>query len=154
MQTNYTKLLKNYPDIMSLDQMRIVCHMSKKTARLLLLNGYIPHTNTGKKTHTYKIAKSAVVKYLIERENKPKSFTLPGGSYAKSKHTQTKCRTVVHSTSEEYPDVLDVYQAAALAGVAIKTVSIWARKNYFISFKRNNAYNIPKVVLLEYLQTK
>ena len=46
-------------------------------------------------------------------------------------------------------DVLDVYQAAALAGVAIKTVTTWARKNYFESF--NNAYHIPKISLVEYL---
>lgn len=51
MNTNYKQLLKDYPDVMSLDQMRTVCHISKKTARLLLQNGYIPHTNTGKKTH-------------------------------------------------------------------------------------------------------
>jgi len=57
----------------------------------------------------------------------------------------------MYSTLEEYPDVLDVYQAAALAGVAIKTISVWARKNYFESFKRNNAYHIPKVSLVEYL---
>ena len=48
-------------------------------------------------------------------------------------------------------DVLDINQATALAGVAIKTVSAWARKNRFESFKRNNAYHIPKVSLVEYL---
>jgi len=139
MKTNYTQLLKDYPDVMSLDQMRIVCHMSKKTARLLLQNGYIPHTNTGKKTHTYLIAKTAVINYLTERENTPK------------KYSKTKTHNIMFSTLEEYPDVLDVYQAAALAGVAIKTVTVWARKNYFESFKRNNAYHIPKVALLKYL---
>ena len=75
METNYTQLLKDYPDIISLDQMRIVCHMSKKTARLLLQNGYIPHTNTGKKTHTYLIAKTAVINYLTERENAPRKYS-------------------------------------------------------------------------------
>ena len=73
MKTNYERLLKDYPTVMSLDQMRIVCHMSKKTARLLLQNGYIPHTNTGKKTHTYLIAKSAIINYLTERENTPRN---------------------------------------------------------------------------------
>jgi len=141
MKTNYTQLLKEYPDIMSLDQMRIVCHMSKKTTRLLLQNGYIPHTNIGKKTHTYLIPKKAVINYLTERENAP------------MKYSKTKTHSVIFSTPEEYPDVLDVYQAAALAGVAIKTVSAWARKKCFESFIRNNAYHIPKVSLVEYLQT-
>jgi predicted site-specific integrase-resolvase len=136
---------------MSLDQMRTVCHISKKTARLLLQNGYIPYTNTGKKTHTYLIPKYAVINYLTERENTPKNFVLPVGCYAKSKYTQKKAKSAMYSTLEEYPDVLDVYQAAALAGVAIKTISVWARKNYFESFKRNNAYHIPKVSLVEYL---
>ena len=57
-------------------------------------------------------------------------------------------------TLDEYPDVLDVYQAAAIAGVAIKTVTAWVRKNHFESFIRNNAYHIPKVSLMEYLRTK
>jgi len=116
--------------------------MSKKTARLLLQNGYIPHTNTGKKTHTYLIAKDAVINYLTERENTPR------------KYSKTKTHNIIFSTLEEYPDVLDVYQAAAIAGVAIKTVTTWARMNHFESFKRNNAYHIPKVSLVEYLQTK
>ena len=154
MKTNYTLLLKDYPDIMSLDQMRIACHMSKKTARLLLKNGYIPHTNTGKKTHTYLIEKTAVINYLTERENAPSSFVLPKSSYAKSKHSKTKTHNAVFSMLEEYPDVLDIYQAAALAGVAIKTVTAWARKNHFESFIRNNAYHIPKVSLVEYLRSK
>ena len=140
MKTNYKQLLKDYPDVMSLDQMRIVCHISKKTARLLLHNGFIPHTNTGKKTHTYIIAKSAVINYLTERENIPR------------KYTKTKTRSIIFSTLDEYPDVLDVYQAAAIAGVTIKTVTAWARKNHFESFVRNNAYHIPKVSLVEYLQ--
>jgi len=71
--------------------------------------------------------------------------------YAKSKYSKTKTHSVIFSTLEEYPDVLDIYQAAALAGVAIKTVSAWARKKYFVSFIRNNAYHIPKVSLVEYL---
>ena len=154
MKTNYKQLLKNYPDIMSLEQMRIVCHISKKTARLLLQSGCIPNTNTGKKTHTYLIAKTAVINYLIERENTPKKFMQPGGSYAKSKNSHTKPRTVVCSTPEEYPDVLDIYQTAALAGVAIKSVTAWARKNHFESFIRYNAYHIPKVSLVEYLRSQ
>jgi len=141
MKTSYTQLLKDYPDIMSLDQMRIVCHISKKTARLLLQNGRIPHTNTGKKTHTYLIVKTAVINYLIERETTPR------------KYSKTKTHNIIFSTLEEYPDILDVYQAAAIAGVAIKTVTAWARKNHFESFTRNNAYHIPKVSLVEYLQT-
>jgi len=140
MKTNYTLLLKDYPAVMSLDQMRIVCHISKKTARLLLQNGFIPHTNTGKKTHTYLIAKTAIINYLTERENTPR------------KYTKTKTHSIIFSTLDEYPDVLDVYQAAAIAGVATKTVTTWARKNHFESFKRNNAYHIPKVSLVEYLR--
>ena len=49
-------------------------------------------------------------------------------------------------------NVLDIYQAAAIAGVATKTVTTWARKNHFESFKRNNAYHIPKVSPVEYLE--
>lgn len=41
MKTNH-KELKNYPDVMSKEQMRIVCHISKRTALYLLQLGLIP----------------------------------------------------------------------------------------------------------------
>ena len=44
------KEFKRYPEIMSKEQMRIACHISKQTALYLLQFNLIPHTCTGKKS--------------------------------------------------------------------------------------------------------
>lgn len=43
------KEFKRYPEIMSKEQMRIACHISKRTALYLLQFNLIPHTFTGRK---------------------------------------------------------------------------------------------------------
>ena len=50
-------------------------------------------------------SKTVVINYLTKCEKTPK------------KYSQTKTHSVVFSTLNEYPDVLDVYQAATLAVV-------------------------------------
>ena len=43
--------LDQYEDILTKEQMRIVCHISKRKAMYLLQSGLISCINTGKKTH-------------------------------------------------------------------------------------------------------
>jgi len=47
----YKNLKKQYHDVISLEQLRKICRIAKRTAKYLLDNGIIPCTNTGKKTH-------------------------------------------------------------------------------------------------------
>ena len=70
------KELNKYPDIMSKEDMRKACHISKRTAQFLLQFNLIPHICTGKKTRCYKINKSDVIAFMIDHnlmdlENKP-----------------------------------------------------------------------------------
>ena len=44
------KELEQYPEIMNKEQLRKVCHISKRTAHYLLQFNLIPHVCTGKKT--------------------------------------------------------------------------------------------------------
>jgi hypothetical protein len=157
MTLDYDKALKGYPKYMSLEQMRIACHISKKTARLLLQNGLIPCKNTGKKTHTYQIKKSAVFEYLVQRDIVPEKYILPENSYAyTSVMSDIDYDPVIpadFSLFEEYPDVLSVQQAAALAGVTPATVKDWAKKKHIKAFIKNCTYHVPKLSLIEYLQS-
>jgi predicted site-specific integrase-resolvase len=157
MTLDYDKALKGYPQYMSLEQMRIACHISKKTARLLLQTGLIPCKNTGKKTHTYKIKKSAVFEYLVQRDIMPERYILPENIYARtSVIPNIDSGTVVpieFSLLEEYPDVLSVQQAAALSGVTPATVKDWVKKKHLKAFIKNGAYHIPKLLMVEYLQS-
>lgn len=157
MMPDYENVLSSYPEYISKEQMRLICHISKKTARLLLQNGLIPCVISDRKTHTYKIAKSDIIEYLWQRDNAPEKYILPDGSYARtSVMSDAEHSTVIHvdfSLFEEYPDVLSVQQAAVLSGIMQKTVASWARKKHLQAFKKNNAYHIPKIALVKYLQS-
>ena len=154
---DYTELLKEYPAYMSMEQMRIVCHISKKTARLLLQTGLIQCKNTGKKTHSYQIRKSTILNYLIERDIIPEKYILPEGSYIRpselSEIDYDAAIPIALSLIDEYPDVLSVKQAASLSGVMPSTVKDWVKKGCFKTFRKSNTIFIPKILFLDYLKS-
>ena len=49
MKPEYQKLLDEYPEVVTKEQLRKICHISKRKATWLLENGYIPCTDTSKK---------------------------------------------------------------------------------------------------------
>lgn len=162
---DYEQILKEYPKYMSLEQMRLVCHISKKTARLLLQNGFVPCKKTKKKTHTYKIKKTAIIEYLIQRGITPEKYRFGQDSYdvafvkaiAEMELAADSDVTVADFDKplqhEEHPDVLTTKQAASLAGVATSAINDWVKKKYLISFRKSGALYIPKISLLEYLES-
>ena len=64
MGTDYSALLKDYPPIISKDQLYRICHISKRKATWLLENGIIPCEDSGKKTRRFKIRIIDVIQYL------------------------------------------------------------------------------------------
>ena len=77
------EILTPYPDPMSRNDFRIVCHIGTRTSLYLLQSGLVPCKNNGKKTRCYKIAKKDVAEYLYRRESDPMHYTPPSGWYAK-----------------------------------------------------------------------
>ena len=59
------KELEQYPEIMNKEQLRKVCHISKRTAHYLLQFNLIPHVCTGKKTRCYAIKKRDVIDFML-----------------------------------------------------------------------------------------
>ena len=64
--------------------MRVICHISKKTARYLLTSGLVPCIDTGKKTRQYIINTKDVITYLKKRQSQPEKFSAPTGYYSAS----------------------------------------------------------------------
>ena len=64
----YQGLREQYPEFISLDQLRVICRIAKRSAKYLLDHGIIPCQDTGKKTWRYKIALDDVITYLHRRE--------------------------------------------------------------------------------------
>ena len=52
---DYSFLRDQYPEVITMDQLYRICHISKRKARWLLENGVIPCEDSGKKTRRFKI---------------------------------------------------------------------------------------------------
>ena len=72
------KEFEKCPEVMDKEQMRIACHISKRTALYLLQFNLIPRTCTGKKTRCYSIKKSDVIAFMNDREVNPEKYNSAG----------------------------------------------------------------------------
>lgn len=159
--------LRQCPDIMSKEQLRIVCHISKRTALYLLQSGLIPCKNSGKKTRCYSIKKSDVLAFLKDREKNPERYLAPENWYSPKSaaepnpyvirvHPSKKCSKTAmtryyRTALKAYPDVMDVQDVCEFTGYNRRTVSQWVRKNRLKIIMRTNKFLIPKPFLIEYL---
>ena len=69
--------IANLPDTFSLEDLRVVCHISKRTARYYLRAGLIPCEINDKKTHCYTIRKQDLLDALKEYQKQPCKFAIP-----------------------------------------------------------------------------
>ena len=159
------KELKDLPKIITKEQLRIVCHISKRTALFLLKSGLIPNEYTGKKTRCYRIKKSDVVKYLKGREKDPCKFCPPENWYKDDygakphithlipsqkaiKHTMT---VYYEQLLQEYLDVMTVADICEVTGYNRRSVGNWCRKKRLKYITDTPKYLVPKVFLVEHL---
>ena len=159
-----SKSLDQYPETMNKEQMRLACHISKRTALFLLQYNLIPHQTTGKKTRCYLIAKSDVAAYLKDREERPEKYTPPDNWYIQKKRTtgtmhlqppipedRSSLLAYYEDKLSAYPDVTDVAGVMLLTGYNRRTVGDWAREGKLKGFLCKGRYFFPKPYLLEWL---
>ena len=128
------------PDILAKEQVRLLCHCSKRTALYYLKSGKLPCIYSGKKTRCYKIRKEDLMAFIEDRENHPEFYAVPEGWYKESGRTVRQ-----HYSSEikidgedlheyyrflfkEYPDVLEVKKVSEITGYAIPVINRWCNK--------------------------
>ena len=128
------------PDILAKEQVRLLCHCSKRTALYYLKSGKLPCIYSGKKTRCYKIRKEDLMAFIEDRENHPEFYAVPEGWYKESGRTVRQ-----HYSSEikidgedlheyyrfllkEYPDVLEVKKVSEITGYAIPIINRWCNK--------------------------
>lgn len=164
-KNKYTKLLKEYPEIITKDQFYRICKISKKTAKYLLDNGLVPCIDSGKKTRKYKIKMTDVIKYLGERDIDPDKFSAPIGWYKEdydpdekipkikslTEKQKQKLRAQYNKKMRSYPDVLTTKDIAAITGYNRNSVSKWCTKGLLESLYVSNQYLIPKTYLLDFM---
>lgn len=168
---DFAKIKANYPEKIGLEQMRVICHISKKTARYLLTSGLVPCIDTGKKTRQYIINTKDVITYLKKRQSQPETFSAPTGYYSASWNKGGKPKTLTLREwanldtaksrkkfqdflilkMQPYSDVLSVAEASRLTGYHHNTLTNWCHNGYIRYFEISGGYMIPKSCLLNFL---
>ena len=167
----YENLKSQHPEYISLDQLRRICKISKRSARYLLENGIIPAIDTGQKTWRYKIAIDDVITYLRRREKRG-SMIPPG---AVSSRTSTKSRSVSNRKSfsqivangqeqelaeyftyiyAEFDEVLTTADVVEMTGLNKSTITKLLKMGTIKSLPNLAAYLIPKTYLLEFVVSR
>lgn len=154
------------PEVISKEQLRVACHISKRTALYLLQSGLIPSETTGKKTRCYSIQKRDVVAYLKGRERDPAKYQPPENWYSNKtsspkpyvirhlpsgKATKRQLEDYYKQALSDYSDVVDVDAIMKFTGYNRRTVGGWCRKGRLKFIMSAPKYRIPKCFLIEYL---
>ena len=168
---DFAKIKANYPEKIGLEQMRVICHISKKTARYLLTSGLVPCIDTGKKTRQYIINTKDVITYLKKRQSHPEKVSAPTGYYSASWNkggkpkmltlrewanldtakSRKKFQDFLTLKMQPYSDVLSVAEASRFTGYHHNTLTNWCHNGYIRYFEISGGYMIPKSCLLNFL---
>ena len=139
---SYQRILDEYPEYITKEQLYQICHISKKSAQNLLESGEIPCIDSGRKTHRFLIATADVVDYLQRRDSAPRP--------AADETAVEKIRAALAL----YPDVLSVAQVSELTGRRSSTVTKWCRLNYIENIYAGGKNHIPKASLADFLVSR
>ena len=151
------------PELLTKEQFYRLAHISKNTARELLLNGTVPCVNNGKKSHCYLIRKEDVRAYIYGMsDDEPKDSDPSYLREGKYKDISDLAGSITDETKEylhayytlllkDYPDVLTTSQLHTLTGYTIHTINNWCKDGKLQSSLCLNAHRIPKVFLLDFL---
>ena len=166
MKYSYEEIAK-LPDKLSLEDFRVVCHISKRTARYYLQSGLVICENNGKKTHCYIIQKRDLIAALKEFEEHPCKFYIPkefynGGKYHKGKmHILTYLpdddikspvtKAYYEKKMEDLPDLLCSAQVADITGYDQKTIRTWCVEKRIKYLSIHPRVWIPKEFFMNFL---
>ena len=150
------------PDILTKEQVRLLCHCSKRTALYYLKSGKLPCIYSGKKTRCYKIRKEDLMAFVEDLENHPEFYTVPEGWYGGSggmirrqyssavKIDGEDLHEYYRFLLKEYPDVLEVKKVSEITGYGIPVISRWCRTRKVKYFSIGAKNMIPKIYLIDF----
>jgi hypothetical protein len=162
------KELARYPEVMNKEQMRIACHISKRTALFLLQFDLIPHTCTGKKTRCYSIKKDDIIAFMNDRQVNPEKYIVPDHWYRYGEvdvkaykiriqpplpDDPDKVQRYYNSKLQDQPEVIDIADVVSFTGYNRRTVGQWIRCGKLRALKLPPKYMIPKSYLIDWLSS-
>lgn len=148
------------PDTLSKEQMCKICHISKNTARRLLLEGIVPCEYTGKKSRCFSIKKDDLRTFVEGPLFRNRTY------FNDEKGVKQACTTLsVENLPEEtviamkvyftrklakVPDVLTVREVSELIGYSRNQINRWCSSGKLKCFIRQHSHYIPKAFLIAF----
>ena len=166
-------------EIISLEQLYKMLHISKRKAAWMLQNGIILCEIRGTATHKYAIRKEDVLAYIAKSErekrseipvgifnakktNNPRRTESPDsdcGGYFDDTHyklrgkERTKFKKMLEDLLSAVPDSLTVNEVAELTGYHRRTILRYAQRKYIYAVNIMGKYYISKQSIINYLAT-
>ena len=132
-------------------------------AEYVLTSGLVKCEHTDKKTHSYRIRKEDVIRFVKDRSENPSKYIIPPDKDKRKRETQTvrvmldsldrdKARPYYEKLMSNDTEVLDAAYVSRMTGYAHKTVLRWVntrRLGYFC--KQGSKYLFSKENILDFL---
>lgn len=159
---DYSFLYDQYPEVITMDQLYRICHISKRKARWLLENGVISCKDSGKKTRRFKIKLEDVIEFLELRDAGFLNDMMPVGIFSSKgygyppRQSRTRLDNGVLQVFlldrwVDSPDMLTVPQTAALCGYSAATIERWFQKDLLVGIHYRGMILLSKESLAEWL---
>jgi len=153
--TDPEKLRREYPEIISSEQLRILLRVSKRRCVWLMKN-YIPHTDNGAKTRRYTIRLEDAISFIKEYERSPDSFAAPAGQFNSKPCITTKVdaealRLALEDEWYSVPDILDPVTVSRLTRYSDTSVNRWLDKGTLRSALTQTGRVTSKAWLIDFL---
>ena len=164
MAKSYNRILNEYPEYITKEQLYKICNVSKKTALYYLESGLLPCVDSGKKTRRFRIATQDVIVFLKKRDKNPEHYRAKPGWY-KGTHVKNLPYRIVQTTQskktesylkrwlKEYPDVMKSDDVAKATGYALNTAIGWCSSKKLHHFLIRRAYLVPKLSLIDFMMS-
>ncbi len=166
-------------EIISLEQLYKMLHISKRKAAWMLQNGIIPCEIRNSLTHKYSIRKEDVLAYIAKSErekrkeipvgifnakktNNPRRTESQGsdcGGYFDDTHyklrgkERARFKEMLEDLLSAVPDTLTVDEVVELTGYSRKTILRYAQRKYIYAVNIMGKYYISKQSIINYLAT-
>ena len=158
--------MKKNDEVLSLEQMRILLHISKRKAAWMLQNQIIPCiVNDQMTTHNYMVRREDVEAFLRLPLSEQESL-VPVGQFTSSYQCKPVSRAYAYTIPDvdrnrfteylndlfaEKPDALTMNMACSLTGYCAKTMTRWIDTGILFAAVLLNGYRIPKSALVSFL---
>ena len=146
--------------IITKEQLYQILHISKRRAKFLLDNGYIPCVDTGKKTRRYQI-KMSDVQNFIDSNVEVDYSTLPSAPVKKVNKNimydnldHKKAKAYYENLLSDKNPVLSTGDICQITGYTNESVRRWIKKGVIKTFFIANSYAIPKEQFMKFLLSR